>query len=346
MSTIQTSLTKLLGIKTPIVAGAMAGASGGALAAHVTLAGGFGFLSAGYDSADTLRKEIRLARDLLQVNEQDALPIGIGFLCWQLEKGVAKAEDLLSVALENHPQAIWFSFGEDLGRWVNYVRNHDPRAGTKDAVKIFIQISTVQDALLAVKTWKADVIIAQGNEAGGHGLGSSPPLLTLLPLLLNVISEHGGPPLLAAGGLATGAQIASLLTLGASGVVLGTRFLLSPESLYSDAQRHALIQADSSKSVRTMAFDYARNTLGWPQGVDGRGLRNATVDEYERGEDLSTIREKFANGVQADDSNRIVIWAGSAVGLMNKVMPAQDIVKELHEECLASLHNASKLVVH
>jgi nitronate monooxygenase len=77
-----------------------------------------------------------------------------------------------------------------------------------------------------------------------------------------------------AGGLATGAQIAALLDLGASGAVLGTRFLLSPESLYSDRQRQALIDAQSSESVRTMAFDYARNTLSWPKDVDGRGLRN------------------------------------------------------------------------
>lgn len=119
-----------------------------------------------------------------------------------------------------------------------------------------------------------------GNESGGHGLSSSLPLLTLFPLLSKVALENNGPPLLAAGGLATGSQIASLLTLGASGVVLGTRFLLSPESFYSDVQRHALVEANSSQSVRTMAFDYARNTLGWPKGVDGRGLRNGTVASF------------------------------------------------------------------
>lgn len=95
--------------------------------------------------------------------------------------------------------------------------------------------------------------------------------MVLLPLIMSAISSV---PIVAAGGVATGAQVASFLTLGASGVALGTRFLLCPESLYSDVQRHALISADSSSSVRTMAFDHARNTLGWPKGVDGRGLRN------------------------------------------------------------------------
>lgn len=117
--------------------------------------------------------------------------------------------------------------------------------------------------------------LCKGNEAGGHGYAKSLPLLTSFPLISQVlISATDGhpPPLVGAGGLAIGAQIASLLTLGASGVVVGTRFLLSPESLYSDSQRQALIT--SSNTVRTMAFDYARNTLGWPEGVDGRALRN------------------------------------------------------------------------
>ena len=84
-----------------------------------------------------------------------------------------------------------------------------------------------------------------------------------------------GPPILGAGGIVNGAQVASILALGASGAVLGTRFLLSPESLYSNVQRQALIAAPTGSSVRTMAFDQARNTLGWPKGIDGRGLRNS-----------------------------------------------------------------------
>ena len=85
------------------------------------------------------------------------------------------------------------------------------------------------------------------------------------------------PPLVAAGGVAIGSQIGALLTLGADGVAIGTRFLLSPESLYSDSQRQALIEADSSHSVRTMAFDRVRNTMGWPKDVDGRALRNGNT---------------------------------------------------------------------
>jgi len=88
---------------------------------------------------------------------------------------------------------------------------------------------------------------------------------------------------LAAGGLATGTQVAAALALGASGAVLGTRFLLTPESFYTDAQKKALAGANSSSTIRTMAFDYARNTLGWPDGVDGRGLRNRLSEVKHHG---------------------------------------------------------------
>ena len=97
--------------------------------------------------------------------------------------------------------------------------------------------------------------------------------MTLVSEILSVFPK-AGPPVLAAGGMAHGGHLASLLALGASGAVFGTRFLLSPESLYSDVERKALIEAKTSSSVRSMAFDEARSTLGWPRGVDGRGLRN------------------------------------------------------------------------
>lgn len=166
-------------------------------------------------------------------------------------------------------------------------------------MKLFIQVSTVPDVRRALTEWDADVIVVQGtysrynrskrivlttstrpgNEAGGHGVAASLPLLTLFPLLANEVALYSRagrpkPPVLAAGGLATGAHVASLLALGAAGAVLGTRFLLSPESKYTDSQRAALLAAPSALSVRTMAFDEARGTLGWPAGVDGRGLRN------------------------------------------------------------------------
>jgi nitronate monooxygenase len=116
----------------------------------------------GYDSADSFKKEVSIARSVLKTEEGQILRVGVGFLVWLLEKDPSKAEALISLALENRVQAIWLSFGQDIGRWVRYVREHDPRAGSKDAVKLFIQLSTVQELKVAITEWNADVIVVQG----------------------------------------------------------------------------------------------------------------------------------------------------------------------------------------
>jgi len=152
-----------------------------------------------------------------------------------------------------------------------------------------------------------------------------------------------GPPILAAGGLANGDHIAAMLTLGAAGTVLGTRFLLAYESLYSDVQRKALVGANSELSVRSMAWDHARETLGWPAGVDGRGLRNSTVEDFENKVNIETLKTKFKEGVKNQDPDRIIVWAGTGVGQMNQTQTAKSIVEELHRECLESLMRASQL---
>ena len=104
---------------------------------------------------------------------------------------------------------------------------------------------------------------------------------------------------------------------------MGTRFLLTPESLYSGPQKAALISAESTSTVRTLAFDNARNTLGWPSGIDGRGLRNQLVKDVEGGADISTVREKFEENKSIGLPDYSVIWAGTGVGEMHDLMDAQ-----------------------
>ncbi|KAG5653329.1 hypothetical protein H0H81_001069 [Sphagnurus paluster] len=298
---------------------------------------------AGYQSLEKLRSEVESARSILQADTQSPLPIGIGYLGWQLEKPNTPAQQLLSVALDNKVQAVWLSFGAQLQRWINFIRESEEHPG---ATKIFIQVTSLEEALVAINTWKADVIVAQGIEAGGHGSSTSPPLLTLVSEILANLSEEG-PPILGAGGLVNGGHIAALLSLGAS-----------------DSQRLALTSAGTGSSVRTMAFDHARNTLGWPRGIDGRGLRNSTVVDFENGVDIADLRRKYADGVKVDDPDRIVIWAGAGVGLMNKIQPAkvrpprtvftiefmygmstfQEIVEEIHGECVTHIQSVASML--
>ena len=120
-------------------------------------------MTIGYGSIEAFQHELKTARNLLQVDEKSTLAIGVGFLAWQLDKRLFDTLECIHIALENHVKAIWFSYGEDLGKWIKYTREHDPRAGSENAVKIFVQISSVEHALMAIRDWKVDVIVVQGS---------------------------------------------------------------------------------------------------------------------------------------------------------------------------------------
>lgn len=131
--------------------------------------------------------------------------------------------------------------------------------------------------------------------------------------------------MLAAGGLATGQQVAAYLALGAAGAVLGTRFLLTPECTYRPAQKAALLAARGQDTVRTLALDYARGTYGWPAGLDGRGLRNRIVDDVEAGVEHGAVQARFKENAQRPDPDAgyTVVWSGQGVSLMHEVKPAK-----------------------
>ena len=125
---------------------------------------------------------------------------------------------------------------------------------------------------------------------------------------------------MAAGGLSTGAHVATLLTLGAAGAVLGTRFLLTEESLYRPSQKDALIRAQNT--LRTTAFDEARGTTGWPNGIDGRGLHNRLVKNVESGMPPIEVKKDFEEALRDDDADGMVVWAGAGISLMKEVKKA------------------------
>ena len=141
--------------------------------------------------------------------------------------------------------------------------------------------------------------------------------------ILAALPQDGtAPPVLAAGGMSTGIHAATYLTLGAAGAVLGTRFLLTPESQYTPAQKVALLAARSpSATVRTLAFDYAGDTDYWPAHIDGRGIRNEIVEDVEAGVDHAVVRARGEKATEREDASYMVIWAGQGVELMNEIKP-------------------------
>ncbi|KAH9072170.1 2-nitropropane dioxygenase [Lactarius deliciosus] len=363
MSTLRTSLTRLLGmitgIRTPIVLAPMAGASGGALAGEVFLAGGFGFLAPGEEGMAIAKPGRILSQTIAFQSTEDSkisrtsstsrarllnrpsgpLPLGAGFLGWKLEEAQSPHVALLELALENGVQAVWFSFGEDLGRWIALVRSHDEKHGNTRKTLIFVQVNSVDEALHAAQTWKVDVLVAQGiaSNRGATASASSPPVLNLVPQIVSALPPFGAPPVLAAGGLSDGAHLAAFLTLGAAGAVVGTRFLFAQESLYSDVQKRAIIAARSGSAVRSYVFDRLRDTTGWPAGTDGRALAMPAVAAVESGADITAVKEEVAVGAERGDPSSVIAWAGTGVGQPNRLQPAKDIVRELHEDAVARL---------
>lgn len=385
-----TPLSKILpSVKTPVVLGAMAGASGGQLAGAVSAAGGFGFIGAGYLTPTSLQSEVEKAYQQLSISHADLLKsrrradFGIGILVWRLTElndgkrpGSASpnktVSDFLEVIVKARPRAIWLSFGDEqeLTGWQKVIEELDDKENgdlksesETEGIKWFVMIGREQEMQAAVERCKCDVLIVQGCEAGGHGHSQAPPLSALLadtlkrlPNLKPNNSTGTTPPVLGAGGLADGRTLASLLAAGCAGGVFGTRFVLTPESTYSDVQKEELVKAKSSATLRTFAFDDARGTLGWPQGTDGRGLRNSTVEEYERDlqeqvkagkedpEGAKRRMERYKQAAKENDTDRIVIWAGTGVGAMDAIVPAKKVVQDITQEAVEALSRVQSYV--
>ena len=195
-------VTKILGIEHPILLAPMDIVSGGKLAAAVSHAGGLGLLGGGYGNEDWLEREWA---------QTGNARVGCGFITWSL----AKKPALLSRALSHHPAAIMLSFG-DPRPFASAIK----AAGTK----LICQVQTLEHVHEAVEAG-ADIIVAQGTEAGGHG--QSRPLFTLLPEIVQACPDT---PVVAAGEIADGRGFTAALLLGAEGVLMGTRFYASQEA--------------------------------------------------------------------------------------------------------------------
>jgi len=341
MIPITTSLTQKLGLKTPIVSAPMGSIATPAMAAAVTAGGGFGCIGAAFDSTADLKTKIHKVRDNLRVLPGEPVPLAVGFIGWILDTTEKSEDPRIPASLDERPSAIWLAFGADLTPHIAAVRAHDEKSGRMTL--IFVQVGMVADALRYAPL--VDCIVVQGTEAGGHGSSVAPPLFSLLQAVLHAIPPSPTSPIvLAAGGISTGAQIAALLTMGAAGVVLGTRFLFTVEAAYLQDKKDALIKADLNATVRTLAYDEVNRTMGWPPLHDGRAIRNRVMDDFEEGLSLDERLRRFHESKEKGEDDRMVIWAGVGAGLTNEIMPVADVLRELHEEAVEKLSGAARLL--
>ena len=283
----------------------MGSVSGGLLAAAVSSAGGLGLIGAGYGDAKWLREQFRLAGDAR---------VGVGFITWSL----ARQPELLDLALAHRPAAVMLSFG-DPRPFAEKIRG----AGAKLILQVQ-SLDTAHEALAA----KPDVIVAQGTEAGGHGGDRS--LFALLP---SVKALAGSIPVLAAGGIADAVGFRAARALGADGVLVGTRFIASEESLATPEAKERLIRAKGDATLRTTVFDIVRR-YDWPGRFTGRALRNAFAERWHGKEaalksSLEEEEARYWRAAERRDYDTAVIFAGEAVDRIESVLPARSIVEAI-----------------
>ena len=320
MPRIETALTRLLAIEHPILLAPMGSAAGGRLAAAVTNAGGLGMIGSGQANAATIRQEL---------GEAGNARVGIGFITWALERNPAA----LDVALDTSPAAVMLSFGDPT-----------PFTGRIKAAgcKIICQVQTLAQAIGAAAAG-ADIIIAQGRDAGGHS-GTTRGTMGLVPAVVDAVAPI---PVVAAGGIADGRGLAAALALGAAGISMGTRFTASRESLWDQAMKEAALNARGDQTEQTRVFDIVRGSP-WPAIYPGRALRNAFSNHWNGREDElaagQPAQEKAYLATAADDFATRVVWAGESVDLVNDIPAASTIIERIIAQAVATLTEGAALI--
>ena len=310
---LRTRLTERFRLDHPIISAPMGWVAGGRLAAAVSAAGGLGLIGGGYGDEAWLREQIEAAGDAR---------IGYGLITFTL----VDKPHLLDIVLDRAPTAIFLSFGDP-----------EPFAARIRAARVplICQIQTVRDARRALDVG-ADVVVAQGAEAGGHG--EKRATFTLVPEVADLIAATSHQTLLcAAGGIADGRGLAAALVLGADGVVVGTRFWASDEALVHPNQQAAVVSATGDDTIRSDVVDIVKGYDIWPQRYNLRTLRSVVTDRWHgRAAELRTVADgeaaRFAEAAARGDATYVGATVGEAIGLIQEIAPAGAILKTMAAE--------------
>jgi nitronate monooxygenase len=315
---LRTAFTELLGLRYPIALAPMGLVAGGALAAAVSNAGGLGLLGGGNGDRDWL------ARELPIVTSGTRAPWGVGFLSWAVDRGTVE------LALESGPSAVMLSFG-------------DPRVLAEpvraSGARLIIQVTTLDEARQATDLG-ADVIVAQGTEAGGHGARRGWSTLAFVPVVVDLAAPV---PVLAAGGIADGRGTAAALALGAAGALVGTRLLATAEALADPAVKKAIVDGSGADTERSAVLDIARGSR-WPREYTGRTMAHPFLDEWrDRENELAAsprAKSDYQRRVASGAFPPKPVWASQAIDLITGLPPAADVVTTLSAQAEDALARA------
>ncbi|HJC44948.1 MAG TPA: nitronate monooxygenase [Candidatus Faecalibacterium faecigallinarum] len=301
-------INELLGTEFPIIQGGMANIATGAFAAAVSNAGALGLIGSGGMDAETLRKEIRTAK------ASTGKPFGVNLMLMN-----PHIDELAKVVLEEGVKVVTTGAGNP-GKYVP--------AWKEAGIKVF---PVVAAPILAkrLERYHVDGFIAEGTESGGH-VGEM-TTMALVPQVVDAVSA----PVIAAGGIADGRQMAAAYALGACGVQVGTCLLVSEECPIHPNYKQALIKAGANDTVVT----------GRTTGAPVRVLKNKMARQYlemEKENMPLAEREKLTLGslrraVFDGDLDTGSFMSGQVAGMLHEVKPLRKIFEEMMAGCEATL---------
>ena len=330
----------LFDLTVPIGLAPMALASGGALAAACARAGALGLVGGGYGELAWTQREYALACALASrpsetppapsagsaATSSDLARIGIGFITWKLDENASALDWTLDQA--HPPAAVMVSFGDP--------RPYAARIAAVGA-RLICQVQTMAQVPLCLEAG-AHIIVAQGAEAGGHGMNAlnGRSTLTLVPELADWLAANAPQTvLLAAGGIADARTLAAVQVLGADGALVGSRLWATQESLAAPGAKTQAVATDGDGTARSPVFDILRRK-NWPAPYDFRAIRNDLHRRLES--DLSALRATpdaaradYDAGVASGDFTRAHATVGEAVGLIHDLPGAAQAIHHMME---------------
>jgi nitronate monooxygenase len=325
---LKTRLTEMFGLTRPIVLAPLGGGStSGHLASAVDASGGLGLFGGIYSAGPPwIREQIRLMR------ARTKKPFGVGFITEQIPHRVEN----FRACLEERVPIFAFSFGDP----TSYVAE-----AKRIGAKILCQVQTPEAARLALDIG-ADVLVAQGNEAGGHT-----GRLGTLPFLAQVLDMADSTPVIASGGIASGRALAAVLAAGGEGAWLGTPLLATHEAIeVSDRYKKCIVESDGQDTVYTEVWDIMYD-MRFPAGIAGRSLVNRVTREWHgREAEVRQRREELAAlhplaSVFERDPEVHPIWMGQSAGAVRGVRTVAEVVADICDGAERLLRERSRAVV-
>lgn len=321
---LRTRFCDLLGIEAPIIQAPIWPAASPELAAAVCNAGGLGSIAAVFGSPERVKQHIARVRELSD------RPFAVNHVIPFLN------EEAFALTLEARPAVISLSLGNPDG-----LVDRAHAAGAKVAH----QVHTVEQGKHAAAQG-VDMIIAQGSEGGGQGMALGVGTMALVPQLVDAV---GSIPVLAAGGIGDGRGLAAALVLGAQGVNIGTRFVASRESSADEAWKRGVLAARSEDVIRFDVWQDIFPRADNSYAVSPRVLRTPFVEKWQGHpeavkQEAARLREEVLSVVREHRMDKLLPFAGQTAGMIQNILTAEQIVKEMVADASRALGNTAKLL--